>query len=188
VRWYGTTRLWESVQLRGSRWDENERMSIYPGVSQICTLRHSVHLRYPCISVHRPSLINHVHEGHDHASWEMHLEARIEWTQRCTPRPSSSQFGDTLGGRDRLNSEMHFEAVIERVWRCSLRPWSSEVGDAIGDQDWVNSEMHWEAIIERLRRWTCRLWSSEIGGVLARRHWIWREARRHLRLYLLVNL
>jgi len=48
----------------------------------------------------------------------MHLEARIEWTQRFTPRPWSSGFGDALGRRDWLNSEMH-----------SLL-WSSEFRDA----------------------------------------------------------
>jgi len=35
---------------------------------------------------------------------EMHLESRIEWTQRSTPRPWSSEFGDALGSRDRVNS------------------------------------------------------------------------------------
>jgi len=43
----------------------------------------------------------------------MHLEAVIDRVWRCTGRPSSSEFGDALGGRGRVNSEMHFEAVIE---------------------------------------------------------------------------
>jgi len=38
---------------------------------------------------------------------------------RCTWRPWSSVFGDTLGEWDRVNSEMHLEAGIERVWRCT---------------------------------------------------------------------
>jgi len=47
----------------------------------------------------------------------MHFEAVIERVWRCTLRPSSSEFGDAIGGRDRAN----WEAVIERVWRCTLR-------------------------------------------------------------------
>jgi len=41
-------------------------------------------LHYPCISVHLPSLINDVLRGCDWASWELHLEAEIEWPERCT--------------------------------------------------------------------------------------------------------
>ena len=141
MRRYDTTRPWESTQLRGSRGEENEMMSIYPGVSRIWTPCRSVHLRYPCISVHPPSLINDVLGGRDRSSCEMHLEAKIKWTQRRTCRPRSDELGDALGGHDGASLEMRWEALIERVWRCTLRPWSHEVRHAIGDRDWVNSEM-----------------------------------------------
>jgi len=103
-------------------------MSIYPGVSCGCTPRRSVHLRYPCISVHPPWLIDDVLGGRDRTNWEMYLEAKIEWTQRCTWRPGSSEPRDALGDRDWVNSEMHCEAVIVQVWRCTCRVWSSEIG------------------------------------------------------------
>ena len=137
------------MQLRGSRWDENEMMSIYPGVSRICTPRRSVHLRYPSISVHPLSLINHLLGGRNRVSWESHLEAEIEWTQRCHWSPRSSELRDTLRGRDRARLEMHLEAVIERVWRCTCRLWSSEIGEVLGsgrfggrrDGSW--DSIHW---------------------------------------------
>ena len=40
---------------------------------------------------------------------EIHLEAEIESTQRCTRRPGSSEFGDALGGHDHVN----LEAIIK---------------------------------------------------------------------------
>jgi len=107
-------------------------MSIYPWVSRICTTCRSVHLCYPCISVHLPSLINDVLGGHDRASWEMHLEAEIEWTQRCARSPGLSELRDTLQGRDRASLEMHLEVVIQRVWRCTCRLWSREIGGVLG--------------------------------------------------------
>jgi len=107
-------------------------MSIYTGVSRICTPRCSVHPCYPCISVHQPSLINAVLGGRDRASWEMHLEAEIEWTQRCTWRPGSSELRDALRDQDWVNSEMHWEAMIDRVWRCTCRLWSSEIEGILG--------------------------------------------------------
>ena len=36
------------------------------------------HLRYPCVSVHPPSLFTDVLGGRDRASFEMHFEAVIE--------------------------------------------------------------------------------------------------------------
>jgi len=83
---------------------------------------------------------------------EMHLETEIEWTQRCTWRPRSS----------------------ELRW-CTWRPWSIELGDALWGCDRGSLEMHLQAMIERDWRSTSR-WS------------IWRDARRQLRLYSLVNL
>jgi hypothetical protein len=53
-------------------------LSIYPGVSQMYTPHGSFHLRYPCIFVHPPSLLNDILGGRDRASLEMHLEAEIE--------------------------------------------------------------------------------------------------------------
>jgi len=120
---------------------------------RICTPRRSVHLHYPSISVNPQLLINDVLGCRDQASWETHFEAEIKWTQRYTPRPWSSEFGDALWGRDRARLEMQLETNIEWTQRCTGRPWSSKLGDAIGDRDWVNSEMHWEALIERV--WTC---------------------------------
>jgi len=75
--------------------------------------------------------------------FEMHLETEIEWTQRCTWRLGSSEFGDALGGRGWVDSE-----------------------DALGGRDRSSLEMRSEAVTERVWRCTCRLWSSEIGGVL----------------------
>jgi len=86
-------------------------MSIYPGVSQICTPRHSVHLRYPCISVHPPSLNNDVLRGCVRASCEIPFEAVIERVWRYTWRVRSSEFGDALGGHDRARLEQYLEAV-----------------------------------------------------------------------------
>jgi len=56
----------------------------------------------------------------------------MEWAQRCTPRPWSSEFGDALGDRDRASLETYLEAVIERDWRCTWRPWWSEIGGVLG--------------------------------------------------------
>ena len=47
--------------------------------------------------------------GRDRASLDMELETEIEWTQRCTLRPWSSEVGDAIGDRDWVNSEMHSE-------------------------------------------------------------------------------
>jgi len=123
VRRYDTTRCWWSRQLHGWRrsrtervrpevrndrvyshytikWDWNEMMFIYSGVCRINTPQHSVNLRYPCISLPPPSLLEDVLGGRDQAFLEMHLQIGIEWTKRCTWRPGSSEFGDSLGGRN----------------------------------------------------------------------------------------
>jgi len=119
--------------------------------------------------------------------FEMYLAMEIEWTLRCTWRPGLCKFGDTLGGLGRYNWVMNFEAVMERVWRCTWRPrsstlrsctwrpWSTEFGDSLCGYDRASLEMHLQAMIERDWRGRWR-WS------------IWREARRQLRLYSLVNL
>ena len=84
--------------------------------------------------------------------FEMRLKMTIEWTQRFTPRPWSSKFGDAHGGHDWVN----LEAIIEPVWRCTWRPWSSEFRDMI----------HLEAVIDSVWRYTWRMWSSECGDGL----------------------
>jgi len=106
---------------------------------------------------------------------EMHLETEIEWTQRCTWRPGSSEFGDALGGHDCAN----LQAVIRRVWKYTWRPWSGDFEDALGGRDRASLEMHleakikWtqkmhlEAVIHRVWRCTLRLWPSEFGDALA---------------------
>jgi hypothetical protein len=70
---------------------------------------------------------------------------------------------------------MPLEAVIERVWTCTWRPRSCELRDALGGRDRLRLEMHMQAMIERDWRST---WRQSI----------WREVRRQLRLYSLVNL
>jgi len=88
-------------------------LSIYPGVSRIYTPHRSFHLRYLCISVHPPSLLNDILGGSDRASLEMHLEAVIDRVWRCTGRPRSRELRDAFGGRDRSSLEMHWKAGVE---------------------------------------------------------------------------
>jgi len=141
---------------------------------------------------------------------EMHLEAKIEWSERCAWRPWSIEFGHALAGWDGVNSEMHLEAVIDRVWRCTGRPCLSEFGDALGGRDRASLDLHLEAVIEWVSTCTWRPRSSELRDALPgcdqaslemhlqamiKRDWrstwrrsIWREARQQLSLYSLVNL
>ena len=141
-------------------------MSIYPGVSQICTPCRWVHLRYPCISVHPPLLINNVFGARARASWERHFDVVIEPVWRCTLRPRSSELRDALGGRDRARLEMQLETEIEWTQRCSLRPRASELIDALVGHDRASLEMHFEALTERVWRCTISPWSSEFGDAL----------------------
>jgi len=125
-------------------------------------------LRYPCITVPPPSLINDVLGGCDWASWELHLEAEIEWTQRWTGRPGASELRDALRGHDRAN----LEAVIERVGRYAWRLWLSEFGDALGGRDLceiggrnrVDMDIHLEAAIEWDWTSTWRRWMDGAPG------------------------
>ena len=141
-------------------------LSIYPGVSQIYTPHRSFHLHFPCISVHPPSLLNNILGGRDWSSLELHLEAEMELTQRCTGRPWSSEFGDALGDRDWVNSQMLLEAEIKQVWTCTWRPRSSEHRDELWGCDRASLEMHLQAIIERDWRSTCRrsIWRAGETG------------------------
>jgi len=138
VRRYVTTWPWESTQLRGPtksrkervrpkvgnvecvllymrRWDENEMMSTYPGVSQIYTPR--LFLR-------------------------LYLEATIDRIGRCNWRPRLSELWDALRCSDQTSLEMHLEAVIEQDWRCNWRPRLSEPRDALGGHKWASLDMH----------------------------------------------
>jgi len=87
----------------------------------------------------------------DWEQFKVRLKMTIEWTQRYTPRPWSSESGHALGGRDRVNSEMH-----SRLW---LR-------ESLGGRDRVNSEMHCGAELEWTHWCTCRPWWSEFGDAL----------------------
>ena len=119
------------------RGDGNGMMSIYSGVCQIYTPRHSLHLRYPCISIQPPLLLGDVLDraclrcswrcwsselrdalgGRDWASLDMPWETEIEWTQRCTWRTWLCE----LGGRNRARLELHLEAEIEWDWTSTWR-------------------------------------------------------------------
>jgi len=151
--------------------DGNEMMSIYSGVCRIYTPPHTVHLRYPCISVQPPSFLEDVLD-----------RAYL----RCTWRPRSNELRDALAGRDRVNSEdalggrdrssweMHSEAVTEPVWRCTCRLWSSEIGGVLGggwfrgrrDGSWDSN--HW-LTCNWMRNWLgvgdCRSWDDAVIGV-----------------------
>jgi len=151
--------------------DGNEMMSIYSGVCPIYTPRHSVHLRYPCIPIQPPSLLEDV------------LDRAC---LRCTSRRRSNELRDAFGGRDSVNSEdalgghdwssleMHSEAVTERVWRCTCRLWLSEIGGVLGgsrfggrrDGSW--DSIHW-LTCDRMRNWLgagdCRSWDDAVLGV-----------------------
>jgi len=102
------------------------------------------------------------------ASLEMHLEAEMEWTQRCTLRSSSSEFGDAL-----------VKAVFEWVWRCTWRPWSCE----LAGRNQASLEIHLEAAIEWFWGYTWRPWSSKIWQVLGGSRWTARKDS----IYQLVN-
>jgi len=119
----------------------------------------------------------------DRMNSEMHLAAGIVRVWRCTWRPWWCDLAD----RNWAILGIHLEAAIERVWRCTGRPksrglrrctwspWSIEFGDALWGCDWASLEMHLQAMIERDWRSTWR-------------RSIWREARRQLSLYSLVDL
>jgi len=108
------------------------------------------------------------------SAWEqfgVRLTMMTKWTQRYTPRPWWSKFGDALWGGNPAYLERHLQAVIEwtlvlhsgivseRVWRGTWRPWSSKFGNALGGHDRVNLEV----VIMQVRRYNWRPWSSEFG-------------------------
>ena len=141
-------------------------LSIYHWVSRKNNTHRWLHLRYACIPVHPLSLHNDILGSCDRATLEMHLEAEINWTERCNWRLWSIEFVDALGGCDRASLEMHLEAEVEWTQRCTWRAWSSKYGHELGGLDRVNTEMNSEAVTDRVWRRTCRLELNEIGGVL----------------------
>ena len=92
-------------------------MSMYSAVSRIYTPRHSVHLRFSCISIHPPSLLEDVLGGRDRASLEMHLVAVIKRVWRyllgSNDRANFEATMKQFGGRNRAILEIHLEAEIE---------------------------------------------------------------------------
>jgi len=105
----------------------------------------------------------------------LHLETEIQWTQRCTGRQWSSEFGHALGGCDRVNSVMHLEAMIERSWWRTWRQWSTELIYALRACDRATLVMHLLAMI----KWYS--WSTW-------RQLIWREMRQQQKLFSMVNV
>ena len=93
-------------------------------------------------------------EDDDRVNSEMHMEAEIKWTQRCTWRPRSSELRDALGGRDLVNSEMHLDAEIEWIQRFIWTPKLSQLRDALGGPDRASWDMHLDAKIKWIQRCT----------------------------------
>jgi len=95
----------------------------------------------------------------------------IEWTERYTPRPWSSSFGDTPRGGNRAYLEIHLQAVIKWTQRCTPRLWSSEFGDTVGGHDGTSLEIC-----------TWSPWSCELAGRNRASLEIHLEARNQARL------
>jgi len=133
--------------------------------------RHSVHLLYLCISVHLSLLLKDVLGCCDRACFEMHLETESEWTQRCTWRPGSSEFGDAFGHQVQVNSEMHLVAGSERVWRCIWTPRSSEYRERRRSRHEANLEMHLVTEIQRPQGCSWMPRSSEHRDTLGSHDW-----------------
>ena len=74
---------------------------------------------------------------------EIHLKAVTAPVWRCTWRPWSSEFGDTLEGGDCGN----VVAVIVQLWRYTWRRWSNQFEDALGGHDRVRLEAYQEEFI-----------------------------------------
>jgi len=112
--------------------------------------------------------------GRNWVSLKMHLEAMIEWTERCGWKLWLSEFGDALGSRDWVCWQIQVEARIDQDWRSTRR------------------RLIWSLLI---LRWL--IWRRSIGMQWILRQWIWRQwiwrrwigrhIRWKLRLYLLVN-
>jgi len=151
--------------------DGNEMMSIYSRVCQIYTPHHSVHLRYPCISVQPPALLDDVLDRACLGCTWRRRSNELRDALRGRYRVNSE---DALGGRDRSGLEMHSEAVTERVWKCTCRLWSSEIGGVLGcgrfggrrDGSW--DSIHW-LTCNWMRNWLgvgdCRSWDDAVLGV-----------------------
>jgi hypothetical protein len=96
--------------------------------------------------------------GRDRVTLEIQWETVIERLWRCTWRPRSGEFRDTVEGCDQASFEMRLEAVIELLWRCTWRLWSCELGCRIR----ASLEIQLEALNERVRTSTG---SQSIDGV-----------------------
>lgn len=53
---------------------------------------------------------------------EMHLEANIVYTWRCTWKLISGGLRDALGGSNEASVKMRLEPVIEKDWKCASKP------------------------------------------------------------------
>jgi len=153
------------------RRDGHEMMSIYSGVCRVYTPRHSVHLRYPCISVQPPS---HLEDVLDRACLRCTWRRRSDEPRDALGGRDQVNWEDALGGRDRSSLEMHSEAVTERGWRCTCRLWSSEI-EAVhgGGRFGGRRDGSWESIHLLTCNWRtnwlgagdCWSWDDAVLGV-----------------------
>jgi len=98
-------------------------------------------------------------------AWEQFkgcLKMTIQWTQRYTPRPWSSEFGDALEGSNQPYLQRHLDTMIKWTWRCTPSSQLSEFVDALGGHDRANLE----AVFEQVWRYAWRPWSWEFGDAL----------------------
>jgi len=171
----------------GSTSNQSHVFSLY---SHLC-----IHVSMYLYSYPSTHTISGLAAGGAWEQFEVCLKMTIKWTQRYTPRPWSSDFGDALRGSNQQYLEIHLEAVIEwvwryalgghdrvniqavieRVWRCTWRPWSCELAGC----NRASLEIHLEAAIERVWRCTWRPWSSEFGQVLGGSRWTVRQDSIH---------
>jgi len=98
--------------------------------------------------------------------YEVRLKIMSEWTQRYTPSPWLSEFGDAIVDLHSVDSDMHLEADIEWTQRCPDRQRARGLRDALTGRERADSEMHSEAMIGRFWRWTFRPRSREFGDAL----------------------
>jgi len=122
------------------------------------------------------SAIENTIRGHGHAKSEMHLEAtikwvggmhldaKIEWTQRCT------------AGHDPICLQIHLEAMMMWSWPCTRRLRWIQLGDSLGGCDRVDSEMHSCALIEWI--WIFAWRRSSLEVVNWKNAWCWDSIHR----------
>jgi len=105
---------------------------------------------YTCPSTHA---ISGLAAGGACEQIEVRLKMTMVWTQRYTPRPWSSQFGDELGHRNRAYLEIHLEAVIQWTQRYNPGMWSSDFGDPPEGPDRARLDDYLEAVNGRRPGW-----------------------------------